>query len=655
MYKSILLTLLGWLFLSVNSYSQPQDFKKTIAESQSDSVVMVSYTELMRSFMQTKIDSAVFYGEQGIELFNKNKYPFGEATLNINLAQIMVFNGSLIKAEAFCNEALRLASIHNLPTITARAYDFLTMIHGEQGNLVKATDFAYRALKAHETLKDDRGIISTYIKLSAIAIGLDKPEEAINFSLLAESVNQSTIKDPRLRVGAYSNRGIALIQTKQFEKALIVFQTIDEIVTGEGYNDYITQVSNLLNLGSVYSNMNDHLNAMQVFQKVLTLAKQHNLPQIENKSTLNIATTYNNLRQYSLSNTFAQRVLKTSIENKAQVEETESLKLIADNYFKLGDYKNAFNYSAQYYEKLLELKDSQNESDIKRLESTYKLEQAEEQLKQANELSELRTKQRDISIWFAVISLIFLVGFVYAYFRIRHLNGKLYELNEEKDKFFSILGHDLRGAYLNNVGFINLLKENNLEKEDLDYLIKEVSQQSQYALETLDNLLMWGVKRMNEGKKVFISEFQTYPIVKNNIDYLQENLTKKNITLQVDWDSDLKIKADENHFSFIIRNLLSNSIKFTPERGTIRLSHQMIGENQVKFSIQDSGVGIEKERLGKIFGSITESTLGTNHEKGSGLGLTLCKEFVELNGGEIGVESEIGKGTTIYFILNLAK
>ena len=134
-----------------------------------------------------------------------------------------------------------------------------------------------------------------------------------------------------------------------------------------------------------------------------------------------------------------------------------------------------------------------------------------------------------------------------------------------------------------------------------------------------------------------------------------KNRKKKNIHIEIESKEKFLVKADLNMINTVVRNLLSNAIKFTPERGIIRINSRL-EEDMAVVSIEDNGVGIEEEKCNKIFEVYkNKSTLGTKDEKGTGLGLIICKEFVELNRGKIWVESELGRGTVFSFSIPLSK
>lgn len=163
--------------------------------------------------------------------------------------------------------------------------------------------------------------------------------------------------------------------------------------------------------------------------------------------------------------------------------------------------------------------------------------------------------------------------------------------------------------------------------------------------------MIWGHSQI-KGTKLTRAVFEADLEIQKNIDFLKDQFQSKNITVEIIPQTDKKIKADINHFDFVMRNLLSNAIKFTPNNGSIKVTYTNYGQGQVQFSIIDNGLGMGKEKIAQLFSANSKSTLGTSQEKGTGLGLMLCKEFIELNGGQIWAESEKGKGSRFSFVLD---
>ena len=239
---------------------------------------------------------------------------------------------------------------------------------------------------------------------------------------------------------------------------------------------------------------------------------------------------------------------------------------------------------------------------------------------------------------------------------IKNQNDKLKELNATKDKFFSIIAHDLKAPFNTMLGFSKLLI-NNFSKYDEQTQIKFLkilSNDINNTFKLLENLLLWS--NSQRGKIDFHPQSENiYLLATETIELLSQSANNKNISVINKIPESINIKVDKNMILTVLRNLISNALKFTPINGTIILELEQY-KNENKFinqiNIIDNGVGIDKENHDKLFNiSKNFTTKGTEKESGTGLGLILCKEFVEKHGGKIWVDSEVGKGSTFSFSL----
>ncbi|MDY6801862.1 MAG: PAS domain-containing sensor histidine kinase [Bacteroidota bacterium] len=226
------------------------------------------------------------------------------------------------------------------------------------------------------------------------------------------------------------------------------------------------------------------------------------------------------------------------------------------------------------------------------------------------------------------------------------------ELNATKDKFFSIIAHDLKNPFSDLIGFTQLLATNiqKYDKNKIEQFVEIIHQSSKLAYGLLENLLEWS--RTQTGTLTYKPEFfDIKHIIDENIELLHSNAHHKNIRIISEINKNTLVYADRNMVHTIVRNLLSNAIKYTHNGGFVKLTSTTL-QHHIEVFIEDNGVGIDKENVRKLF-RIDESysTLGTQREKGTGLGLILCKEFIEKNRGQINVKNTPGKGSIFSFTL----
>jgi signal transduction histidine kinase len=248
-----------------------------------------------------------------------------------------------------------------------------------------------------------------------------------------------------------------------------------------------------------------------------------------------------------------------------------------------------------------------------------------------------------------------LLARVRTHLKLKKTEMELLELISMKDRLFSIIGHDLRSP----LGTLMMMMESladpdsNYNEAEIKKYMSMLKDSSKTAFNLLENLLNWARSQQKLVQFNFTMN-NVKEIVDENIKILLNTAESKSISINHNIDSTLTALFDKNCIMTVIRNLISNALKFTPDGGSINISAEKSDE-YVEIAIADNGVGMSKESVEKLFrNNLIQSTRGTKGEKGTGLGLLLCKDFVEGNNGKIRAESEEAKGTTIFFTLPLA-
>jgi len=226
------------------------------------------------------------------------------------------------------------------------------------------------------------------------------------------------------------------------------------------------------------------------------------------------------------------------------------------------------------------------------------------------------------------------------------VNVELKKQIQTKDKVFSIVAHDIRSPFNGILGFSEILKENlpELDQKEIKSFVDHIYEASHSYYNLIINLLDWA--SLQQKKYSFVPRrVNIKQLVSEVLLVLNGNLIKKEINLEVNISDEIDFRVDRNMFSAIIRNLISNAIKFTQKKGIITINCK-IEQSQLIVSIKDSGIGMPNNKIQKILNNeLIESTKGTDNEKGTGLGLSLCKEFVEIHGGTLSIESRLYEGT----------
>lgn len=232
--------------------------------------------------------------------------------------------------------------------------------------------------------------------------------------------------------------------------------------------------------------------------------------------------------------------------------------------------------------------------------------------------------------------------------------------NATKDKFFSIISHDLKNPIASIIGFSELLSEDykDIERSKIKKFSTIINKSANFTLDLLQNLLEWS-RVQTESIKPVKSNFNLSNLINTVIESCEGQTTVKKIDITTNFSSDLNVYADTKMIDTVLRNLLANAIKFTPNGNSITISaEEKIIENKkvVETIVKDTGIGISEENMAKLFEiGHNYTSLGTNEEKGTGLGLILCKEFITQNNGTIRVESEENVGSSFIFTIDSVK
>lgn len=655
-----MLNFLFALFIVPILFIQQPNFKvkrEIIKKATNDSLVVDAYLKIIKDINPNQADSINGYFGEVLTYAKQKNYTQGETLVNFNAGKYSVAHGQLSKAESYLLDALKTVDEKKNLTLKANIFNVLGVVYGKRGDYELAMKNILMSLKIFEDLKDLDGQISSYIKLGAITRLNGDLKLASSYNLKGEQLN-TKLKKKSYQIDILNNNAIIYAMKGDLNNALKMFQAGYITAKNGGLNFTSSKVNCLMNIGLIYKEKKQYSTALAFFQKSAEEAKLGNLPNESIRNELNIALLYANQNKFEASNAIALKTLASAKKASYLDLVTKTLDLITKNFKSLNDFKNALKYKEEFFKEENKLKNVQKDKEIADLQSTYDLKKAQEQVKLLDQLNQKAVNQRELMILLIVLGFLSMSVFAFYYFRIKKLHHEislqrtlLIDSNEIKNKLFSIIGHDLRSAYNSTLGFLNLLKDGDLNKDEEELFIGKVITQSQSALETLDNLLMWGHSQI-KGTKITTAVFEAGAEVQKNIAFLEDQFLAKQISVEISEQFKIQIKADLNHFDFVVRNILSNAIKFTPENGSIKISSSNYSPNQQKFCVTDTGIGMTKEQINQIFSTNSESTLGTSKEQGTGLGLMLCKEFIELNGGKIWAEGQLGKGSTFCFVLD---
>jgi len=352
--------------------------------------------------------------------------------------------------------------------------------------------------------------------------------------------------------------------------------------------------------------------------------------------------------------------------------------VLAEIYEAKGDYRKALQYFQFYKDYSDSLYSEQIRKQSFSLETRYEYERKADSMREAAAKHEIVQKHMDrnhtLQISIAIIFILFLLVVAILLQQSRaasrksnkDLSDKNMEIeqqkeamehqavqlllnNQQKDKLFSIVAHDLRGPLNSLKGLLDFLKENRLSDAEIRSMMDELRRNVDYSSELVGNLLFWASSQLN-GIVVAPVCLTLRKLVNDILPLYTKQAGEKNIVLKNDIDEALTAYADKDMIQVILRNLVSNAIKFCRVGDTILISGRRM-EGSVEICVADTGIGIKEDILNKIRRKESITTYGTAREKGTGLGMLLCREFTEANGGKFRIDSEWGKGSWFYFTI----
>ncbi len=481
------------------------------------------------------------------------------------------------------------------------------IIYWRQQNHLKALEYLNYTLRIREEIKD-------------------KPGEALALNLIAEV--QFDMNDIETALKSY----------KQVEKKY------EEIGDKKGL------AATWGGLGGVYYQKKEYNLALQYRMRALKMADKISYVEGQIANHNNIGRIYAQLKNYKEADKHFESALNLAAKTEIIDSQIECFKYLAEYHEIKKNYKQSLFYVRKYHALRDSVLNYQNSAFISQMESEYQL----DKITRENELLvrdlELNIRQRNFLLIIAAMVIGFAIGLFYLYRSKKNANLKLRELNVMKDKFFGIIAHDLRSPFNTMFGFTSILLDDydSMPDRERKELIKNIEGSGRQAYRLLENLLYWA-QSQTDRVEINRKEVDLFEIILDTFSMLKETASNKQITLNTTVEENSPAFCDEEMIKTVIRNLVANAIKFSFPNNNVTVSIED-SKNFKKICIEDNGTGIADELKGKIFSlENVYTSKGTHGESGTGLGLIICKEFVEKNGGKIWFESNNGKGTKFYF------
>lgn len=491
---------------------------------------------------------------------------------------------------------------------------------------------------------DDAGKSNALNGIGLIYLAQDNIQPALEKFQSAAAINK--VLDDKDKLAAnFINIGICYDELKQPDKAIPALDEGLQICRQIKKYNLIALATN--RLGLIYHGKEDYKNALQYYKEVIN-SKVYQDDWENSFAYTGLANTYYRLGDYRKAIVSGEEGLRLGKKIAAKWDIERSLDILHKSYFAVGDYKGAYGYLKQdkiYSDSLF---NEGKENEINGLH--LKQQQSENrELVKRSQLDQQRIRLNYLTITIISLIVVFLAVIsiiVYRnYLAKNKLNKKLATLNHTKDQLFSVIGHDLRSPFASIIQTLELIRSNDLSKEEIALIMDRFFEKLTATSAMLDNLLLW-VNGQKKGIKAKPVQVDLPMVIEQLLNLLNLLALEKKINIQHIIPENGMITADPDHIRIIFQNLIGNAIKFTPLNGLIAISYEVLAE-QVVIHIKDNGVGIPRAKQEQLFNIAGQeiSSYGTNNEKGIGIGLLLVKKFADENNALLEIMSEEGLGT----------
>ncbi len=696
MKKLFLISILFCLFAFQTEAEIPDSIKSSIEDNldYSNSIELFNYTEYLIGNYELNAGFACL--KELKKRFTKDNNQYYLAKVMYNFGDYYYLKNEYDSASIAYSQTLPMAIVQQDTFLIAKTYNSIGLIHAYKGekqlalqNYLNEINLIEEVKNPSSDLKNEKLVV--LINIIGLYVAHDEAKNIIKYAKTAIELGKE-LKDS-IRLGsAYNLLGVGYRYNKEydlakeaFDKSITIFQALND-------NYYLSFL--YLNYGTLYEYLSELDTAIDYYQKGLNGFLRDEYYYGVMSALNNLGHIYYLKNDYEQSRKYLLQIFDLNIENSFPQKMIHSYQYLSETEFALGNYKEAFEYQKQYITLLDSLKNKEKmekytelQTKFETIQKDYKINILETE-KIENEL-ELRKSRLQKYIGLSTIFILIISGIFVLInlqnkrianqellsknIKIESQNDKLYtfnqrlnKLNQElkesqkdlsysnktKDRFISILAHDLRNPLHNIMGQSFLLSNSysKLDPQNRIKFAKDINVSTNHVNRLLDNLLEWA---RTQAKKIEFSPkiFDLNNVVQNVETVLNGLASEKNIRIVNNVPHALTVYADQAMIETIIRNIVSNSIKFTNQNGKITIDAACIG-NEIITSVTDNGIGISDDDSQKIFHlDHNLKTKGTNNESGTGLGLIICKEFIDIHQGKIWVESKLGEGTKFSFTI----
>jgi len=643
-----------------------KQIKKGKGFSTKDTVYIDLLNALGSELRFFKSDSLFSLSQEAIGYSQAINYSNGHCRALLGLGDYHSDKGNFKKAIESYTQALKLAEKYAKHDLILRIQNNLAGENVYKGDYAKALEIYLSAIEMALRL-DNKKMLSIMNENIANLYATQKDyKQSLQFFKKVKKIN-AEIGNEVFIAETTSNMASVYADMGELEYAMFHINSSITVFERNGIMDWLAYAYEIK--GKTYLKQKKHKWALHWYRQSEMLHKDLDDTRGEIDLLNGMAEAYLGAKQDSISKMYAIR----AYENSNAIKFKEGIQKCAQTLYKINKNKEDFATALHYHEIYQKISDTLSRNENRTSLTMLKTKVEHERQKESWLIEKQKASaEQKYYIYIAVVILLVFLTVTILVRRSekiqRNLNSKLStktsdlekreseleEINETKDKLFSIIGHDLRGPIGAFQGLLKLFRDGEMSQKEFLGFIPKLRNDIDHISFTLNNLLSWGQSQMN-GLITKPSVVSLDTLVNENINLLTETAKNKSIKLISKLPSNTMAWTDGDQIDIVIRNLISNALKFTPENGIVTV--EAIEKNDYwEIAVRDTGIGIDEETKEKLFkANEAVTTYGTNNEKGTGLGLSLCKEMIEKNNGTIWVESILEKGTSFYFTVTKSK
>lgn len=667
--------------ISVASFAQQNkvdELVKELATATTDSAKSVIYSNIAFSAISTDLDYSKKCVDLALELALKSNSKFAKANAYKNLGLYYMYISQYAESYNVFDSAMYYYKSINDTDGISRVYNNIGLNYLDEGNYLKSLEFMEKSLEICDSNKDTASSLITMNNIGILYYNLADYDKAKH--MFEEVIRLSNIiQNDELKISAYINLTDLVADGDSTELSLKYLDEAIKLSTliGDSLSMYECYSSK-----AYYEREAGHFeNAFKLVNNSLRFYQQNGIPINYANSLIIKSEIHRDLNQFDEAEKLLKRAYTIADSINYSSHKYNAAYVLEKLYAKKNDFKNAYKYlkvvneltdtfNVQINNK--ELAQKEYALNLLKAQTEFDIEAEKQKLAYENQLNKERVIKNTFFIVLLFSFVLVLLGFRVANSRkkinnellaktaiisekqdlLNAQNEELANLTEVQSKTLSIISHDIRGPLNSLKGILSYLEHGLVNPDEFQGYIKRINAQLERNFILFDNLLKWASSQM-KGVSINYEHFNIVQVISENVATYQFIADEKNIQISASNLQDAMISADKDLISLVFRNLLSNAIKYSFQDSKISINCN-VSKNKVKVCVTDQGIGIPENQISEIFKLKSNSSDGTNNEKGTGLGLYFCKYAVEKNNGKIWVESTVNKGSTFCFELDIA-